>query len=289
MTSVLDNDALNFKLINLKLQTDSSKTMFAILSSLAFSLMFYYIHVLIDNLFSKRNQQLSVITYQKYNGKINDEKLEAKKISDSLWMIKNLQISFIHSTLCSLFIIYAVIICPKMFQDPILYSSNECYLLVAFSVGYFIYDFSDMYTNKKAIEMYAVSAHHFIAISLFSYHLLNVYCLTYSLVALCMEFNSVFLHARKLLKLYGYQKSDLVYRITSFFNFLTFFIFRFGVFAYLYHDIYYYHNRLYRNYYYLLLTCINLMFIVNIGLFRQLLIKDVFNRKKVSKVEEKME
>ena len=174
MSTVLDNDILNFKLLNLKLQTDSSKTLFAILSSLVFAIMFYYIHVLVDSIFSNRNEKLSVITYQKYHGKINDPKIEEKKISDSLWMIKNLQISFIHSTLCSLFIIYTVVTNPKMFQDPILYSSNECYLLVAFSVGYFIYDFTDMYSNKKSVEMYAVSAHHFIAISLFSYHLINV-------------------------------------------------------------------------------------------------------------------
>lgn len=285
MSTLMDQDVLNFKLINLKLKTDYSKTLFAILSSIAFSIMFYYIHVLIDSMFRKRNEKLSIITYQRYNGKINDPKVEAKKISDSLWMIKNLQISFIHSTLCALFIVYTVFTNPNMFHDPILYSSNECYLLVSFSVGYFIYDFSDMLRNNKIIEMWVVVAHHFIAISLFSYHLLNVYCLTYSLVALSMEFNSVFLHARKLLKLYGYLKTDSFYKVISFFNFLTFFVFRFGVFAYLYHDIYYDYQRLHKNYFILLITCINAMFIVNIGLFRQLLIKDIFRRNKVTNQE----
>ena len=286
MSTKLKQDELNFKLLSLNLETDYSKIFCAICSSLLFSIMFYYIHVIVESIFSKRNEQLSIITYEKYNGKINNPKLEAKKIMDSLWMIKNLQISFIHSTLCAIFIIFTVYRVPDMFDDLILHTSNESYLLVAFSIGYFFYDFFDMCANNKVLEMWVVTGHHFIVISLFSYHITNVYCLGYSLIALCMEFNSVFLHARKLAKLYGCKKSDTVYKIISFFNFLTFIIFRFGVLIYLFHDIYKYNHRLSKNYYVLLLCCAIGMTIMNIGLFRQLVLKDFRKSKTTNEAKE---
>ncbi len=249
--------------------------------------MFYYIHAFIEKLFSKTNAKLSVIYYERY-GKETDSKIEIKKIKDSLWMINNLQISFIHSCLCVLFISFTVFKNPHMFDDLILHTSNEAYLLVAFSVGYFLYDFYDTYRSNKVFEMWVVTIHHVIVISLFSYHIINVYCLGYSLIALCMEFNSVFLHSRKLIKLYGYKKTDLIYRINSFFNFFTFVLFRFGVLIYILVDIFLYNHRITKNYFILLLSCFGSMTIMNIGLFLRLVMKD-FRKQKVVDVYVKID
>ena len=125
---------------------------------------------------------------------------------------------------------------------------------------------------------------HFI--TMLSYHLINVYCLGYSLIALAMEFNSIFLHIRKLLKLYGYKSSDIEYKINSILNLMTFIIFRFGVQIYILIDIFLFNHRLSSNYFILLLLCYSSMGIMNIGIFYLLVIKDflkLFNFKSKSK------
>ena len=279
-----ENHPVDVRLLNLKLTSDYTKNLCAFFSSMIFSIVFYYIHVIIDSSFSKNNEKLAYEKYrQKYagtNSKMTEEGMEKKYVKHSTWMIKNLQVSFIHSSICCIALTYTFYVRFDMFDDLLSHFSNEAYILVAMSIGYFVYDFYDMYQSNKVIEMWVVTAHHMMVISLFTFHLINVSCLGYSLIALSMEFNSVFLHARKLIKLYGYKSDHILARLTHLFNFLTFVVFRFFTLFYLYVHIYWYHHRVSKNYLVLLAMCIGGMTIMNMGIFYQLVIKDSMKSRK---------
>lgn len=92
-----------------------------------------------------------------------------------------------------------------------------------------------------------------------------------------MEFNSVFLHARKLLKFYGYKNTDVIVKLTKLLNILTFVVFRFGILGLLYWAMYNDGGRVSLAYLIMLATCIGLMTIINVVLFKRLLVKDVLS------------
>ena len=50
----------------------------------------------------------------------------------------------------------------------------------------------------------------------------------YGMLACLIEVNSVFLHSRMLLIMYGYPKTSLLFRVNNIFNLLTFLTFRMG-------------------------------------------------------------
>ena len=84
----------------------------------------------------------------------------------------------------------------------------------------------------------------------------------------------VFLHARKLLKFYGYSYSDIRVQVNKILNILTFIFFRFGVLCYIYSALYKDGPRVPVLYVIFLSTCVFLMSIINVVLFKRLLIKD---------------
>lgn len=102
-------------------------------------------------------------------------------------------------------------------------------------------------------------------------NLLNV---GYSVMALLMEFNSVFLHSRKLLKFYQFKSDSTIVRLNSVFNFLTFVTFRFGVLIAIIHGMITQGHRVTFNYLILLGSCTFIMIIINLLLFKRLYKKD---------------
>jgi hypothetical protein len=90
-----------------------------------------------------------------------------------------------------------------------------------------------------------------------------------------MEFNSVFLHARKLLKFYGFHSSSPVVLANSALNMVTFVAFRFGTIALIFAGVYHDGHRVTRNYLLMLVTCVVLMAIINVVLFKRILVKDL--------------
>lgn len=278
-----------------------------------FSLVFYCIYLLVDSIIDKdKHHKYCLMAFEKYEkscqmrkhkkqqqqqlqtpadlqkdededasinvDKLNKEKLmeRNRKLDFTIWSNRNLQISFIHSTLSSLWIIRILALRhTELFDDLLFHVSWDTYLLIAFSCGYFLYDFYDIYANGYFKKEWVVCAHHWIVLVSFSYHLTNLLSIGYTVVALMMEFNSVFLHARKLLRFYGYKADSGVVLANSVANILTFLVFRFGVIYIIFYGVFVDGHRVSTGYLIMLTTCAFLMAIINVVLFYQIVSKDL--------------
>lgn len=198
------------------------------------------------------------------------------KLAFTEWSTRNLQISFIHSVLSSLWLIRIFIIrYEPLLADLVFYVTWDTYLLVAFSAGYFLYDFYDIYANGYVKREWVVCLHHVIVLISFTYHLCMLQSIGYTCLALAMEFNSVFLHARKLLSFYMFGRRSLPFLVNMTCNVLTFVMFRFGILGLIYYGIYRDGNRVPLTYLVILIVLVSMMAIINVLLFRRVVQRDV--------------
>lgn len=278
------------------------KNVIALSLILLFSIVFNMIYLAIDSILDKKKHYNNALKLAKsysaakrrkdqaknedglickdsdQNFELDKEKLREQnsKIEFSVWSYRNLQISFVHSTLCSLWLIRILITQYEgLFSDLLFYVSWDCYLIIAFSCGYFLYDFYDVYQAGYGRIEWVILLHHVIVLVSFGYNMTHLLSIGYTICALFMEFNSVFLHARKLLKFYGYKNTDLIVRLNKVLNMLTFIVFRFGVLIHMYFSLVNDGQRVAVPYLVMLTTCIGLMTIINVILFRRLFVKDV--------------
>lgn len=170
-------------------------------------------------------------------------KLENGK-SSITWLQHNTLISFIHSSISSILIITAVLRAPEIHKDPLSHSNFFNYSLLSFSLGYFIWDFYDCMTNSNS-SILGILFHHFIAISFLLVALVPTRNLGYTIYALSLEINSVFLHGRRLLRWFSLPSShEFVSLFVDLCNYITFVLFRFGVIVHGLFMLYIQRNRL---------------------------------------------
>ncbi|CAH1802483.1 unnamed protein product, partial [Owenia fusiformis] len=188
------------------------------------------------------------------------------------WKWKNILISWIHSVICSLWITYCCYTHPSMFDDLITHIDMASFLLATFSTGYFIFDLIDYIQSGQALKDWEVCLHHLVVISIFSYHMAANQCIGYTTFVLMVEYNSIFLHGRKLLKLAKKISIDhWVFRCNSVLNVVTFVIFRFGVVLKVMVGTYNSKTRFPALYYWCLVISVLIMTIINVVLFWRLL------------------
>jgi hypothetical protein len=173
-----------------------------------------------------------------------------------------------------------------MFDDPLSHINFFNYALIAFSLGYFFWDFFDCMQNSTS-STFAILIHHIIVISFFGHMLLRTRNIGYGLYALSLEINSVFLHARRLLRWYSPISSSTYYKkILKLFiaiaNYITFILFRFGVVSIGLWKLYIQRNRLDPIIWYFTVMCTSAIGILNIVLFYRL-IKNQISRKSKTK------
>ena len=107
--------------------------------------------------------------------------------------------------------------------------NHSTHVLISFSVGYFIYDFLDMYLyNQKNSQKntYELLLHHCCAIACFGVSSHTRTLLPFASLALVVEINSVFLHIRQLFILLGKPRHATAYRNVALLNVGTFVVFR---------------------------------------------------------------
>uniref|UniRef100_A0A8D8PTI9 TLC domain-containing protein 2 n=1 Tax=Cacopsylla melanoneura TaxID=428564 RepID=A0A8D8PTI9_9HEMI len=151
------------------------------------------------------------------------------------WLFKNICNSFVHSFISSIWIAFCLWNYPAHRYDFINVYSNQSYLLLCFSVGYFLYDFLDMLVNDRDSSFHLL-VHHLVVVGVFGVAIYSRYYLGYAMVGLLVEVNSVFLHVRTLMRLTGNaQTSPRIYRTVCWMNFVTFLVFRIYLLAYLTH------------------------------------------------------
>ena len=156
-----------------------------------------------------------------------------RKVIQANWSRENTLLSFIHASMCSLLIIIGVIRAPELFEDPLSHSNHFNYAILAFSTGYFIYDLLDCVRNStKSIK--GILLHHLMVIGLFVYGLYYTRNIGYSIYGLAIEINSIFLHARRLVRWYSpittsAYYNNLIKNFVDIGNYLTFIFCRFGI------------------------------------------------------------
>lgn len=205
------------------------------------------------------------------------------------WLRQNTLLSFIHSFLSSIFIFIAVLRAPEMFDDPLSHINFFNYALIAFSIGYFIYDFVDCLQNSNS-SIFAILVHHVVVVTFLSHILYRTRNIGYGLYALSLEINSVFLHARRLLRWYKPFSSSIVHqRQLKFFidigNYVTFILFRFVVVIRGLYRLYLEGYRLDPIVRIFTTACVSAIGILNLVLFYRLIINQI--RRKSSKKREK--
>ncbi|KAI0223257.1 TLC domain-containing protein 2 [Lamellibrachia satsuma] len=97
-----------------------------------------------------------------------------------------------------------------MMSDLINHHTIYSFAMIAFSTGYFLYDFIDIIINKKILKFWEVLIHHVAVGGMFFYNVIQCQCIAYNVVALLAEINTIFLHTRKLLQAAGTTEKPIL-------------------------------------------------------------------------------
>lgn len=200
------------------------------------------------------------------------------------WLRHNTLLSFIHSCICSVLLIISVLHAPEMLDDPISHINFFNYALIAFSVGYFLWDFFDCLHNSTS-SIFAILIHHVIVLSFLVNILLRTRYIGYGLHALSLEINSVFLHARRLLRWYSpfslSVNGQRLLKITiDTGNYLTFVVFRFAVVINGLYVGFVQKHRFNPTLHFFMIICVAAIGILNLVLFYRLVKNQCYPKKK---------
>ncbi|XP_067422095.1 TLC domain-containing protein 2 isoform X2 [Emydura macquarii macquarii] len=101
-----------------------------------------------------------------------------------------------------------------------------------FCSGYFLQDFVDMLCNQKLHQSWELLFHHSVVIICFSIAVLVHRYIGFTLVALLVEINSIFLHLRQILLMANLLHTTC-YRLNSILNLGTYVVFRISTLAWM--------------------------------------------------------
>jgi len=160
------------------------------------------------------------------------------------WKWTNTMTSLIHSSLTGVWAVWAVARDPVLADDIVDGFSHSAHLLACVSLGYFLYDVIDMTLNtwprrstkEMLVHHLAVGVVFAVAASTRAY-VSGIAC------ALFVEVNSIFLHARTLLKMssskaaQGQDNQGFSYRAVALLNLLTYMVFRIMLFVWFTHKL----------------------------------------------------
>ncbi|KAI8783049.1 TLC domain-containing protein 2 [Biomphalaria glabrata] len=144
------------------------------------------------------------------------------------WKWRNVYVSWVHSLISATWTLLCVAIYPELFHGLIYHINYFTYLCITFATGYFVYDFLDLCFEGKVLTLWELTAHHIAVVSMFIYNVVTKAQIGFSLIALSVEVNSVFLHWRKLLQMEKTPFSSKHYVIIKYLNLATFIVFRGG-------------------------------------------------------------
>ncbi|EQC27643.1 hypothetical protein SDRG_14553 [Saprolegnia diclina VS20] len=130
-----------------------------------------------------------------------------------LWL--NTSVSLLHSILSSCVSLAVLSYHGRVFFDAdwVLASPDGAILPLAISTGYFLYDFYDLIAYKLWLKAPGILAHHIMVGACYASAIVYGVGQCYLVVMLLLELNSVFLHARKLLSMAGYNMTHAIYAI----------------------------------------------------------------------------
>ncbi|KAM9318499.1 TLC domain-containing protein 2 [Pholidichthys leucotaenia] len=150
----------------------------------------------------------------------------------NVWKWRNICTSFVHSFVTATWALLCFFVHPQMAEDLIETHSVFSHVLVSLSIGYFIYDFLDMLQRQKLSQSWELLFHHLVVITCFGLAVVTFRYIGFSVVALLVEINSVFLHLRQILRMVNISKGTL-YRVNSMINLGTYVVFRINTLAWM--------------------------------------------------------
>jgi hypothetical protein len=169
---------------------------------------------------------------------------------------------------------------PDLKYELIDFINLFTYTAVAASTGYFVCDAFDIIISGQASTMWEVLLHHAGVLSIFVYNIFECRYIGYTIIALVVEVNSIFLHLRKLMQMASVGFQNPVYRIVTFFNLISFvgcrFLFSLALITY---GLIVYRDRMSTFYYCILTATMFVMWVVNSILFWRLVKNDLLRRR----------
>ncbi|CAJ0596184.1 unnamed protein product [Cylicocyclus nassatus] len=149
------------------------------------------------------------------------------------WRISNEAVSLIHSVVSGLWAAYALLFYQRLFDDLVNYRCQVAVDLIYVSFGYLLHDFFDLILNEQSARIIELLFHHVVVITGFVVTLVTEKYLGIVIFGLLMELNSIFLHTRSLMNLYGVKKKSTSFRLVALLNMVTLAVFRISVSFYL--------------------------------------------------------
>uniref|UniRef100_A0A0N4ZD10 TLC domain-containing protein n=1 Tax=Parastrongyloides trichosuri TaxID=131310 RepID=A0A0N4ZD10_PARTI len=149
------------------------------------------------------------------------------------WRISNEVVSLFHSILSGLWALYAILYYPDLVSNMVGYQHKIATYLVYMSFGYILHDLIDLIVNERSVRIIELLYHHLIVSCAFLITLTTNRFLGLVVLGLFMELNSIFLHTRSLLNLYGIKKTTVAFKLIALLNLVTFVTFRLAVSLYL--------------------------------------------------------
>ncbi|CAL1544590.1 unnamed protein product [Lymnaea stagnalis] len=147
-------------------------------------------------------------------------------LNEEEWSWRNLYVSWIHSCLCAMWVLMCILMYPELFNDPVYHINYVTYFCTCFGTGYFLYDFLDIVCNKKISLRWEIVIHHIACFALFYYCIYMKALIGFSILALSVEVNSVFLHWRRLLLIVRTPFESPKYILIKYLNLATYLVFR---------------------------------------------------------------
>lgn len=201
----------------------------------------------------------------------------------SEWRWRNLTVSWVHAVFCSWGIWY----CYTSYRQHIHTLGDlldlrpyPAYILTAFSTGYFLYDFLEHIVKGEALKQWEVTLHHIAVLYIFGYNLIFHTAVAFSVLALMVEVNSVFLHGRKLLQMVQLPFTHWLYRIVVALNLATFVFFRGAAMVLIWAGLLFNRDRVTSVYFVALSLVMIFMIILNPVLLWRLLKSDIRSRRR---------
>lgn len=96
-----------------------------------------------------------------------------------------------------------------------------------------IHDLIDLLINERSLRIIELLFHHVVVITGFSVTLITGQFLGVVIFGLLMELNSIFLHCRSLMNLYGQPKNSTAFKFIALLNLATYLVFRIAICIYL--------------------------------------------------------
>ncbi|KAK0425395.1 hypothetical protein QR680_009179 [Steinernema hermaphroditum] len=149
------------------------------------------------------------------------------------WRISNELVSLVHSAVSGFWALYCLLILQKLIDDMVHFDDERPRLLLVLTTGYLLHDLVDLLVNERSVRILELLFHHVIVLTAFSTYCFTGKFLGVVICGLLMELNSIFLHSRSLMNLYGVSKKSTGFRFIALLNISTFMVFRMAVSAYL--------------------------------------------------------